>query len=242
MKPVVIIAIAVLFLIPINVLAYEPSQWEKDTCREWVDRGILYDSYNKCIADAIKDGEERERPRQMLYAGVGIVILIVAIGIIVGKVKSSTNQPQPIQAEIVDVKVVEEPKGFDGKITEDDLQNNFSRLSWENAEDLVGKLFEEKGYSVIVSQRSADFGIDVHAENGSEKLGIQVKHWNHQVGFENVAKTLGVAQKFNKVIIVNTKNGFTPQAWQHANNNPYLIELWDSNRFKQELRQYVIGK
>ena len=173
------------------------------------------------------------------------IVFVTLCGIFITSVikyKKPKEESVTIQAEIVDAKLVDEPQGFDGKITEDDIQNNFSRLSWENAEDLVGKLFEKKGYSVIVSQRSADFGIDVHAENGSEKLGIQVKHWNHQVGFEDVAKTLGVSQQFNKVILVNTKNGFTPQAWQHANNNPYLIELWDSNRFKQELRQHVIGK
>ena len=176
---------------------------------------------------------------------IPIVGFILFLGCIIGKAKFKEKKKEiVIDAKLVGIEsnspVISE--GFDGKVTEDDLQNNFSRLSWENAEDLVGKLFEKKGYSVIVSQRSADFGIDVHAENGSEKLGIQVKHWNHQVGFEDVAKTLGVSQQFNKVILVNTKNGFTPQAWKHANNNPYLIELWDSNRFKQELRQYVVEK
>ena len=129
-----------------------------------------------------------------------------------------------------------------GKLNKFDLENNFLRFTWQEAEDLVGKLFEKKGYSVTVTQRSADFGIDVEAKNTETYLGIQVKHWNGQVGFEDVAKTLGVAQKFNKVIIINTKSGFTSQAWTHANANPYLIELWDSNRFKQELTQYVIGK
>ena len=55
-----------------------------------------------------------------------------------------------------------------------------------------------------------------------------------------MAKTLGIAQKFNKVIIVSTKSGFTSQAWKHAKDNPYLIELWDSNRFKDELRDYIL--
>ena len=181
----------------------------------------------------------------VLHLNIFLIALVMLIGSIIGKKKFSPPKKQiVIDAELVGIEPSSSvsSEGFDGKVTEDDIQNNFSRLSWENAEDLVGKLFEKKGYSVIVSQRSADFGIDVHAENGSEKLGIQVKHWNHQVGFEDVAKTLGVSQQFNKVILVNTKNGFTPQAWQHANNNPYLIELWDSNRFKQELRQYVIGK
>ncbi|HIG33015.1 MAG TPA: restriction endonuclease, partial [Flavobacteriales bacterium] len=123
------------------------------------------------------------------------------------------------------------------------------RFSWQQAEDLVGKLFEKKGYSITVgvptadggTKRQGDFGIDVEAKNGKEYLGIQVKHWSMDVGFEDVAKTLGVAQKFNKVIIVSTKSGFTSQALQHAEKNPYLIELWDSNKFKNELRQHVIS-
>lgn len=127
-----------------------------------------------------------------------------------------------------------------GELNKFDLENNFLRYTWQQAEDLVGKLFERKGYSVTVTPRSADFGIDVEAKNTEHYLGIQVKHWNGQVGFEDVAKTLGVAQKFNKVIIVSTKSGFTSQAWAHAKDNPYLIELWDSKRFKDELRQYIL--
>ena len=134
-------------------------------------------------------------------------------------------------------------------LNELDLQNNFSRFSWQQAEDLVGKLFEKKEYSVTVgvptadggTKRQGDFGIDVEAKNESEYLGIQVKHWSMDVGFEDVAKTLGVAQKFNKVIIVSTKSGFTSQALEHAQKNPYLIELWDSNKFKNELRQHLLN-
>ena len=133
-------------------------------------------------------------------------------------------------------------KRFDGNLLDSDLTNNFFRLSWENAEDLVGKLFEAKGFSSNVTPRSGDFGIDVEAKSSEIFLGIQVKHWNADVGFEDVAKTLGVASKFNKVIIVSTKSGFTRQAQEFANEdvNRYRIELWDSSRFKQELRQYVL--
>ncbi len=135
-----------------------------------------------------------------------------------------------------------------GELNELDLKNNFQRYTWQQAEDIVGKLFEKKNYTVTIGsptanggiKRQGDFGIDVEAKNGQEYLGIQVKHWSMDVGFEDVAKTLGVAQKFNKVIIVSTKSGFTSQAWTHANDNPYLIELWDSNRFKNELRQYLL--
>ncbi len=135
-----------------------------------------------------------------------------------------------------------------GDLMESDLDDNFAGFSWEKAEDLVGKLFEKKNYTVTVGvptasggiKRQGDFGIDVEAKNDQEYLGIQVKHWSNDIGFEDVAKTLGVAQKFNKVIIVSTKSGFTSQARAHAMDNPYLIELWDSNRFKEELRQHIL--
>lgn len=131
---------------------------------------------------------------------------------------------------------------FNGLLQESDLSNNFSRLSWQNAEDLVGKLFEKKGFFVKVTQRSGDFGIDVEAKSDREYLGIQVKHWNYDVGVDDVIKTLGASNKFNRVIIVSTKSGFTRQAQEFANEdvNRYRIELWDSSRFKQELRQYVL--
>jgi hypothetical protein len=120
---------------------------------------------------------------------------------------------------------------------------------WKQAEDLVGKLFEKKGYDVTVGvstlnggiKRNGDFGIDVRAKNDEHYLGIQVKHWNSNVDFDDVAKTLGVAQKYNKVIIISTKSGFTPQALQHASDNSYLIELWDRVRFAQELKDHSLN-
>ena len=108
----------------------------------------------------------------------------------------------------------------------------------------MGKLFQKKGYNVQVTGKSGDFGIDVEASNGSEFIGIQVKHWSADVGFEDVAKTLGVSSKFNKVIIVSTKTGFTSQAieFSQRDENRYRLELWDTNRFKLELMQNIIGK
>jgi len=131
---------------------------------------------------------------------------------------------------------------YNGILTEADLNDNFRRLSWENAEDLVGTLFSKKGYDSTVTQRSGDFGIDVEARTGREFIGIQVKHWNGTVDFDTVAKTLGVQNKYNRVIIVSTKAGFSSHAltWANRDENRYRIELWDTNRFKNELRQYVL--
>jgi len=142
------------------------------------------------------------------------------------------------------------PKKQSKSISEEDFKNKFSKYTWQEAEDLVGELFRKKGYVVEVGiktesgkvKRQGDFGIDVQAKNSSEFLGIQVKHWDNDVGFEDVAKTLGVAQKFNKVFIVSTKSGFTQQALTHAYDNPYLIELWDSDRFAKEMKEHMIEK
>ena len=140
-----------------------------------------------------------------------------------------------------------------------DLQNNFQRFNEDDAEDLVGLLFEKKGYTVEVGvrsksgemKRSGDFGIDVRATINTkkysiftkkEKLGIQVKHWENNVGFEDTAKTLGVSQEFNRVIIVSTKAGFTRQAIAHQEQNTYKLELWDSQKLKDEIYENMLKK
>ena len=182
----------------------------------------------------------------LLLIGLGMVI-----GSIIGKIKLSPPKKEiVIDAKLVDVEIDSPtdsptlPKGFGwvGILTESDLNDNFRRLSWENAEDLVGTLFSKKGYSTTVTQRSGDFGIDVEARTDREYIGIQVKHWNGYVDFDTVAKTLGVQNKYNRVIIVSTKAGFSSHAltWANRDENRYRIELWDTNKFKNELRQYVL--
>ena len=130
--------------------------------------------------------------------------------------------------------------------TPEDLRNGFERFSWQEMEDLVGKLFEKKGYSTQVGvssvdgmgvKRSGDFGIDVRASNDIISIGIQVKHHSSNVAYDTIAKTLGVSQDFDKVLVINTKTGFTPQSFTFANNEKKL-ELWDSKRFNEEISQY----
>ena len=62
-------------------------------------------------------------------------------------------------------------------ISESDMQNNFSDISWREMEELVGELFRRKGYSVQVTQASSDYGIDVWAIKDEMVTGIQVKKW-----------------------------------------------------------------
>lgn len=123
-------------------------------------------------------------------------------------------------------------------ITKDDLNNNFERFGWQDMENIVGELFEKKGYVVTITPPTGDFGIDVEARNDNESIGIQVKHWNNDVGYEDLAKTLGSSMgKYNKSIIINTKSGFTSQAWQKQSEMPYVLELWDSTKLKNEFKK-----
>lgn len=123
-------------------------------------------------------------------------------------------------------------------VSESDLQNNFINISWREMEELTGELFRRKGYSVEVTQSSNDYGIDVWAIKDGMTIGIQVKKWNSDVGFDDVAKTLGSnMSKANKYILISTTSSFTAQAWKHQQQHFTIIELWDTNRFKKELRE-----
>ena len=144
-------------------------------------------------------------------------------------------------------------------LSEEDLRNNFRRFNEDDAEDLVKLLFEKKGYDAKVGvesksgemKRSGDFGIDVRATISTkriafitkkEKLGIQVKHWENNVGFDDAAKTMGVSEEYDKVIIVSTKADFTHQVYENKKErkNWKKLELWNSEKFKDELRKYVL--
>jgi HJR/Mrr/RecB family endonuclease len=123
-------------------------------------------------------------------------------------------------------------------VTKKEMDKNFEDYTWLDMENMVGELFEKKGYEVTVTQATGDFGIDVEARNDKESIGIQVKHWNNDVGYEDVAKTLGSSMgKFNRSIIVNSKSGFTSQAWQKQSEMPYVLELWDSTKLKSEIKK-----
>jgi len=146
-----------------------------------------------------------------------------------------------VESLIKDIENKEEDIKNSAIVSESDLQDGFLRYSWREMEDLTGKLFKKKGYSVEVTQGSVDFGIDVWAEKDGITTGIQVKKWNSDVGFDDVTKTLGSnLGKANKYILISTTSFFTPQAWEHQRQHSHLIELWDTDRFRKELRDNFI--
>lgn len=70
-------------------------------------------------------------------------------------------------------------------------------MSPTDFEALIGMLYEQMGYSVKVTQRSRDEGVDVYAtrvmDSGTERLAIQCKHYpNGTVGVEHARSLYGV--------------------------------------------------
>jgi len=197
------------------------------------------EKYQKCVEKAEREQWSIDNSGWIMG---GIILAIIVIVFVFSAVRPHSHV-RITQEQTSDVGGAL-PKGYSqtssGELTEGDLQNNFSRFSWEQMEHLVGRLFEKKGYSTNVTKPTGDFGIDVEARNSTEFIGIQVKHWNNDVGFDDVAKTLGVSQKYNKSIIISTKSGFSNQAWEHQKNNQYILELWDTNKFKSELRTHML--
>jgi len=125
------------------------------------------------------------------------------------------------------------PKYYE--ITEDDIENGFSRFDAYDFEKVVAQLFEDKGYLTIVTQASSDMGADVIARNKNETIVIQVKKWNGTVGGPDVHKTLGsmISQHATKALVVTTSD-FTRQAYKIAEGNP--VELWNGTRLANEFR------
>jgi len=126
-------------------------------------------------------------------------------------------------------------------VSEEDLENDFENYTWQDMEEVVGKLYKKQGYEVTVTPGVRDFGIDVWATNPTEKIGIQVKHQTNSVGYDTVAKTVGSAIRSTKIVIVSTKSGFSNQVYQYQMDNQQFIELWTSERLKQKIRYHLFG-
>ena len=125
-----------------------------------------------------------------------------------------------------------------------DLKNNFARFSDYEMEELTGKLFRAKGYSVKVSPKGNDQKIDVWATNkDGTVIGIQVKNWESNVGHDVDSEVLGSnLGKVTQYIIISTKKDFTKSAYEHQEQHQLLMHLWTSEKFKKEIKEFLIEK
>jgi restriction system protein len=124
------------------------------------------------------------------------------------------------------------------------LSSNFSFMSPFDFEEFIAKLFKKMGYDTKTTSKTGDYGVDVVAKNGFEKVAIQCKkyHEGNNVGNQTVQMLLGSMQlqglKANKGIVITTSH-FTKQAYKQAEGND--IELWDKDILHKKVREYLLG-
>lgn len=87
-------------------------------------------------------------------------------------------------------------------------------------EEYVAALFCKLGYQAYVTHQSRDFGVDVVAKRGGERIAIQVKRYAKPVSLGGVQQAVTGMHKFNcnKAMVV-TNNYFTPGAKELANHS-----------------------
>lgn len=116
------------------------------------------------------------------------------------------------------------------------------RFSWEAFEHLVANLYEQRGYETTVTSGSRDMGVDVWAENRSERIAIQVKQFGegNTVGREVIQKLESTIARgdADRVVIV-TSSSFATTAERYAANSS-AVELVDGDDLVADLTRYDV--
>lgn len=109
----------------------------------------------------------------------------------------------------------------------------WSNLEPSKFEEQMGELFKNLGYSVTVTQKSRDGGIDILIKKGNIIKGVQCKHYKSKVGAKEIRELWGVKDYFklnNKVIRLNgvilvAFSGVTQNGYEFIRQFPDY-ELW----------------
>ncbi|QPN68719.1 restriction endonuclease [Synechococcus sp. CBW1006] len=103
-------------------------------------------------------------------------------------------------------------------------------------EEYIAALFRKLGYQASVTQQSRDFGVDVVAKRGGERIAIQVKRYSKAVSLGGVQQAVAGMHKYkcNKAMVV-TNNYFTPGAEKLASHSS--CELIDRDGLAKLIRQ-----
>lgn len=116
---------------------------------------------------------------------------------------------------------------------------DIDEMSGDEFEQAVCRLFCKMGYSAYVTKQSGDQGVDVVAERGSVRIGIQAKRYGYPVGNSAVQETIaGRAFYGCTSSMVITNSTFTKSAIELARVNS--VVLWDRAALQKKLMEYPI--
>lgn len=102
-------------------------------------------------------------------------------------------------------------------------------------EYFLAKLFQKKGYQTRVTKGSGDFGIDVIADNGIVRIGIQAKCYSGNVGNDAVQQAAAGCLYYglDRAMVI-TNSYFTVAAIQQAKSSK--VTLWNRDMLLKECR------
>ena len=99
--------------------------------------------------------------------------------------------------------------------------------------------------SIIVTKKSGDEGIDgiINQDKlGLDKIYVQAKRWNDNIGRPELQKFVGAlsSKKSNKGIFITTSD-FTKEAMEYANNLSHTIVLINGKNLTKLMIEYNVG-
>lgn len=109
-------------------------------------------------------------------------------------------------------------------------------------EDVVGSVFSNLGYKVVVTGKTGDGGIDAIMQSPTDQVvGVQVKRYKDSIEAEQIRSFLGalVLGGFTKGVYVTTskfRRGAHAAAAKAEETAGLPIELYDADRFLDALR------
>lgn len=110
------------------------------------------------------------------------------------------------------------------------------KMTGAQFEEFMATYFRQKGYDVIKTKLSGDFGIDLIIENKIFRCGVQLKRYSKKVSLKAVQEVIGGLEhyKLDQGMVI-TNNYFQQSAITLAGESSKPITLWNRDILIQKL-------
>ena len=163
-----------------------------------------------------------QQTRFLLYL---IYFLILGILLLVGKLKLNFAIILFLVVEIIFHKY----KSWRNKRFYHASINIVDKMTGEEFEEFLEFHFKKEGYKTHLTPKTGDYGADLVVKKGREKIVVQAKRWNQNVGVEAVQQAVASIKyyKAHRAMVI-TNSSFTENARNLAKaNNVTLIDRKD---------------
>lgn len=200
---------------------------------------ILYFVFMACVVSVVNGIFSNKNG--FIWAGV-IIGIISIVGVIICRVRAIKDEET---REIV--RQTEIKRQEDIRLQKIQSENNLlsrasmaeiDKMNGETFERFVGLLYQKMGYDTHQTKASGDYGVDIVAGKGYEKLIIQTKRYTNKVGISAVQE-ISAARNYYSVsrAAIVTNNTFTEPAQNLAKANG--IALVDRLTLAKLIIQYM---